>query len=159
MTCGKSAATFKSKAPVLALENGQLAKDTDFLREVMCFTNEIDFYEKQEMLADAFYNHVGLVRENGGLNTALDAIHQMKKELPLMGPKDKSKICNTNLVEFIEFGNKIELAEIIAECAIARAESRGAHYRGDIPTRNDDMFGTHTITWKKEGVLCVNFLQ
>ncbi len=157
--CGKNAAEFGAKSPVPALENPQLAKDANFVRGVMYFTNQIDFYQKQEMLANIFYNNVGLVREDMGLKAVLGAIRQMQKELPFMGPKDKSKVCNTNLVEFIEFGNKVELAEIIVVCAISRSESRGAHYRGDIPARNDVMFGAHTITWREGGVLCADFME
>lgn len=157
--CGKNAAEFGTKKPAPELENTQLAKDANFVRGVMYFTNQIDFYEKQEMLANIFYNNVGLVREDMGLKAVLGAIRQMQKELPFMGPKDKSKICNTNLVEFIEFGNKVELAEIIVVCAISRSESRGAHYRSDIPARNDVMFGAHTITWREDGVLCADFIN
>lgn len=157
--CGKSAVEFGEKNPAVTLENGQLVKDTNFIHEVICFTNQIDFYQKQEILAEIFYNNVGLVREDMRLKAVFDMIHQMQKELPLMGPKDKSKICNTNLVEFIEFANKIELSEIIVVSAINRAESRGAHYRRDIPTRNDELFGAHTITWKKDGVLCTDLMK
>ncbi|MDP3023394.1 MAG: FAD-binding protein [Sulfuricurvum sp.] len=157
--CGKTAAEFGEKRPVSALDNNQFSKDTRFIKEAMSFSNRIDFYEKQETLAETFYTDVGLVREDAGLKTVLDVIGQMQKELPLMGPKDKSKICNTNLVEFMEFGNKIELAEIIATCAIRRSESRGAHYRSDVPMRNDELFGTHTIIWREDGVVCVNFME
>jgi len=157
--CGKSAAEFGVKSPAPELENTQLAKDINFIRDIMGFTNRIDFYEKQEMLAEIFYTNVGLVREEMGLKTVLEEISHMQKELPFMGPKDKSKICNTNLVEFIEFGNKIELAEIIVVCAIKRYESRGAHYRSDIPARNDEMFAAHTITWREDGVLCADFMN
>jgi succinate dehydrogenase / fumarate reductase flavoprotein subunit len=157
--CGKNAAEFGAKSPVLVLENPQLAKDTNFVRGVMYFTNQIDFYQKQEMLANIFYNNVGLVREDMGLKAVLGAIRQMQKEFTFMGPRDKSKIYNTNLVEFIEFGNKVELAEIIVVCAISRVESRGAHYRIDAPARNDRMFGAHTITWREGGVLCADFME
>lgn len=157
--CGKNAAEFGAKNPAPALENPQAAKDTNFVRGVMYFTNQIDFYQKQEMLANIFYNNVGLVREDMGLKAVLGAIRQMQKEFTFMGPRDKSKIYNTNLVEFIEFGNKVELAEIIVVCAISRAESRGAHYRSDIPERNDIMFGAHTITWREGGVLCADFME
>lgn len=157
--CGKSAAEFGDKKPVLMLENNQLSKDTHFINGIMDFTNEIDFYAKQEILADIFYNNVGLIRNDTGLKAVLETIGQMKKDLPLMGPRDKSKICNTNLVEFIEFGNKVQLAEIIAISGINRSESRGAHYRGDVPTRNDERFGVHTISWKEDGALCTNFMN
>ncbi len=157
--CGKNATEYGSKNPAPSAESMQLAKDTNFVRGVMYFTNQIDFYQKQEMLANIFYNNVGLVRDDMGLKAVLGAIRQMQKELPFMGPRDKSKICNTNLVEFIEFGNKIELAEIIVVSAISRVESRGAHYRVDAPVRNDRMFGAHTITWKEDGVLCADFIK
>ncbi|MBD3809749.1 MAG: FAD-binding protein [Sulfuricurvum sp.] len=156
--CGRNASEYGERYPAPAVENPQYAKDTNFIRGVMYFTNQIDFYQKQEMLANIFYNNVGLVRDDMGLKAVLGAIRQMQKELPFMGPRDKSKVCNTNLVEFIEFGNKIELAEIIVVSAISRVESRGAHYRIDAPARNDQMFGAHTITWKEDGVLCADFL-
>ncbi|MDP3291019.1 MAG: FAD-dependent oxidoreductase [Sulfuricurvum sp.] len=157
--CGAKAAEYGAKNPASSADNPQLAKDTNFVRGVMYFTNQIDFYQKQEMLANIFYNNVGLVRDDMGLKAVLGAIRQMQKELPFMGPRDKSKVCNSNLVEFIEFGNKVELAEIIVVSAISRVESRGAHYRLDAPIRNDRMFGAHTITWKEDGVLCADFIQ
>ncbi|MBN2870083.1 MAG: FAD-binding protein [Campylobacterales bacterium] len=156
---GLKATEFAANHPAPVAENPQFAKDANFVRGVMYFTNQIDFYQKQEMLANIFYNNVGLVRDDMGLKAVLGAIRQMQKELPFMGPRDKSKGCNTNLVEFIEFGNKIELAEIIVVSAISRVESRGAHYRIDAPSRNDTMFGAHTITWKEDGVLCADFMK
>ncbi|MDD2838718.1 MAG: FAD-binding protein [Sulfuricurvum sp.] len=156
---GAKAAEYGEKHPLADRESSQFAKDQNFVRGVMYFTNQIDFYQKQEMLANIFYNNVGLVRDDMGLKAVLGAIRQMQKELPFMGPRDKSKVCNTNLVEFIEFGNKVELAEIIVVSAISRVESRGAHYRIDAPERNDRMFGAHTITWKEDGVLCADFMQ
>ena len=157
--CGSSAAEYAAKHPATTGENPQHAKDANFARGVMYFTNQIDFYQKQEMLANIFYNNVGLVRDDMGLKAVLGAIRQMQKELPFMGPRDKSKTYNTNLVEFIEFGNKLELAEMIVVSAISRVESRGAHFRSDAPARNDQMFGAHTITWKEDGVLCADFIR
>jgi len=157
--CGHNACEYATQNPAPVVENNQLLKDSNFIRGVMYFTNQIDFYQKQEMLANIFYNNVGVVREDMGLKAVLGAIRQMQKELPFMGPRDKSKRCNTNLVEFIEFGNKIELAEMIVVSAISRVESRGAHYRIDAPDRNDRMFGAHTITWKEGGVLCADFIK
>jgi succinate dehydrogenase / fumarate reductase flavoprotein subunit len=63
------------------------------------------------------------------------------------------------LVEFIEFGNMVELAEIMVVGAISRNESRGAHFREDVTARNDAVYGAHTISWREDGVLCVDFLK
>ncbi|MDD2906195.1 MAG: FAD-dependent oxidoreductase [Sulfurimonas sp.] len=131
----------------------------NFVKGVKYFTNQIDFYEKRNFIGNIFYNNAGISRDDMGLKAVLGAIRQIQREIPFMGPKDKSKICNTNLVEFIEFGNMVELCEIILVCAISRNESRGAHYRSDIPKENDMAYKAHTITWKEDGVLCADFME
>ena len=68
-----------------------------------------------------------------------------------MGPSDKSKIYNTNLIEFLEFKNILELSELILSGAIVREESRGAHFRSDFP-QEDEKFKMHTIK-DKNGVV------
>ncbi len=54
-----------------------------------------------------------------------------------MGILDKSKQYNKNLVEFLEFLNMIEIAEVIARTALNRKESRGSHYRNDYPEERE----------------------
>jgi succinate dehydrogenase/fumarate reductase flavoprotein subunit len=131
----------------------------NFIENLKQFTNEIDFYEKRSLIGNIFYSNAGISREGKGLNAALDAIRQIQKEVPFMGPKDKSKTYNTNLVEFIEFANMVELSEIILVCAISRNESRGAHFRSDIPKENDAVYKTHTIISKEDGVLSADFME
>ena len=50
---------------------------------------------------------------------------------------DKGKRFNTELLEAIELGNLLDLAQATVAGALARQESRGAHYREDFPKRND----------------------
>jgi len=45
-----------------------------------------------------------------------------------MGVKDKSKVYNTNLIEFIAFRNMLDVCEAVVTGALARKESCGAHY-------------------------------
>ena len=150
-------ATNYAKTTEVTCNKEQLEKDNRFITGIKHFSKQIDFYEKREMLGNIFYNNLGIVREDMGMKAVLGAIRQMQKELPFMGPKDISTIYNTNLVEFIEFGNMLELSEIITVSAISRNESRGAHSRSDAPDRLDDIFGAHTITWQDNGVLCADF--
>jgi len=131
----------------------------NFILGVKHFTNQIDFYEKRSFIGNIFYNNAGVIRDDMGLKAVLGAIRQIQREIPFMGPKDKSKVYNTNLIEFIEFGNMVELSEIILVSAISRNESRGAHYRSDIPQENDIAYKAHTIAWKEEGVLCADFME
>lgn len=156
---GESAAEYSKDFHMPIDASLQRRRDENFIRGVKYFTNQIDFYQKREFIGNIFYNNVGIAREDMGLKAVLGAIRQIQKELPFMGPKDKSKHYNTNLVEFIEFGNMVELSEIVLVCAISRNESRGAHYRSDIPQANDIAYKAHTIVWKEDGVLCADFME
>jgi len=137
----------------------QLAEDSNFINGVKHFTNQIDFYEKREFIGNIFYNNIGIKRDDMSMKAVLGAIRQIQKELRFMGPKDKSKVYNTNLMEFVEFGNMIELSELIVVSAISRNESRGAHNRTDAPKKLDDVYGAHTITWRDQGILCADFMK
>ena len=44
----------------------------------------------------------------------------------------------------------LEIAEAIVTSALGREESRGAHYRGDFPTRNDSVWLRHTLSHRRE---------
>lgn len=99
------------------------------LTKVFEYTNEINFYDIKEQVAEIFYNNVGIVREGARLQNAMDEILAIKEKLPFMGVSDKSQIYNTNLVEFLEFVNMLDLCEEILSGAIERKESCGAHFR------------------------------
>lgn len=104
---------------------------------------EIDFYKIKVELGDLFYKNVGIIRDKKSLDLALKKVQDFQNKLPLMGVSDKSKIYNTNLIEFLEFKNMLEISELILSGAIARQESRGAHFRSDFP-KEDDKFKMHT---------------
>jgi succinate dehydrogenase/fumarate reductase flavoprotein subunit len=114
------------------------------IAELKRYTNEINFYEKQRDLGELFYLHVGIKREKKSLMSVFDKVKEMKELLPKMGVSDKTKECNTNLREFLEFKNLLEISELILISAIGRDESRGAHFRVDAP-HPDKKFEVHTI--------------
>ncbi|MFA5234877.1 MAG: FAD-dependent oxidoreductase [Sulfurimonas sp.] len=121
------------------------------IAEIKGYASEINFYEIQRDLGELFYLHVGIKREKKSLITVLDKVREMKALLPKMGVSDKTKEYNTNLREFLEFKNMLEISELILISAIGRDESRGAHFRVDVP-HTDKKFEAHTII-DKEGVL------
>ncbi|MFY9571594.1 MAG: hypothetical protein WAV20_09370, partial [Blastocatellia bacterium] len=71
---------------------------------------------------------VGIVRDEAGLKEALGSLEEIAAR-PL----------NTRSWNFVT------LARLIAEAALSRRESRGAHYRSDYPERDDHNFGHHTL--------------
>jgi succinate dehydrogenase / fumarate reductase flavoprotein subunit len=58
------------------------------------------------------------------------------------------KFFNTDLLEAVELGFLLELAEILVQGALSRKESRGGHAREDYPTRDDVNFMRHTMAYK-----------
>lgn len=120
-----------------------------------CFSEaqEVDFYAQRDMLAALFYDKVGLVRDADALKEALQTVKSIQGLLPKMGVRDRSKCYNTNRVEFFEFVNTLNVAEAVVTGALAREESRGAHYRSDYPER-DPALAEHSLCYLKEGELC-----
>jgi succinate dehydrogenase / fumarate reductase flavoprotein subunit len=137
-------------------ESVQLQNDREFVKACFKFPNQINFYERRDFVGKIFYRNCGIVRNEMNLKAVLKNVRQYQKEYHFMGLGDKSKVYNTNLVEFIEFGNMLELAEIILVGAINRCESRGAHYREDYPELNSE-FLANTIYWKDDGILASTF--
>ncbi|MDD5405409.1 MAG: FAD-dependent oxidoreductase [Sulfurovaceae bacterium] len=151
---GINASKFEPKTT--AKNQEQLLKDKHFISGVYNFTNQINFYEKREFLGKILYHNAGVIRNEIGLKGVLAAVRQMQKEFTFMGISDKSKDNNTNLVEFIEFGNTLEVVEMLLVGALHRTESRGAHYREDFNSENET-FRSHSMFWKEDGVLCASF--
>jgi succinate dehydrogenase / fumarate reductase flavoprotein subunit len=58
---------------------------------------------------------------------------------------------NAELVEAVECGHLLDLAQVIVESALFRRESRGAHYREDFPKRDDENFLAHTLASLQDG--------
>ena len=61
---------------------------------------------------------------------------------------DHGKRYNSDLLEAIELGFLLEIAEVMVVSARARNESRGAHFREDYPNRDDVNFMRHTMAYK-----------
>jgi succinate dehydrogenase / fumarate reductase flavoprotein subunit len=101
----------------------------DFLTQE--FTNEINFYELRERLGNILYNKVGIVRRTQELQEALEFVRECQKNLPKMGIKDKSQRYNTNLTEFLEFRNMLDVSEVVIGSALQRKESVGAHFMAE----------------------------
>jgi len=123
-----------------------------------CFNDapEADFYARRERLASLFYEQVGLERDGAGLKAALEAVKTMQAELPKMGVQDRNGVYNTNRTDFLEFVNLLTVAEAVAEGALRREESRGAHYRSDFP-EVDAALAVHSLSCIKEEGLCFDF--
>ena len=99
----------------------------------------------REELQQCMTANAGAFRTNDTLEIAIAKMKELEKRFKNIRIKDKSKIFNTELQEAIEFGHMIDYSRFIVESAIARKESRGAHFREDFDTRDDKNFLKHTM--------------
>jgi len=87
-------------------------------------------------------------RTEATLKQAVEDIAALKERYKNVSVQDKGKRYNTDLLEAVELGNLLDLAEVLVVSALARNESRGGHYREDHPVRDDVNFLRHTMAYQ-----------
>jgi succinate dehydrogenase / fumarate reductase, flavoprotein subunit len=63
--------------------------------------------------------------------------------------QDKGSVFNTDLMETVELGFLLDCADTLVGAALARDESRGAHYREDHPLRDDANWLKHSLATRR----------
>ena len=131
-------------------EETQKQKDQSEIKAVYTQENPQNFYPYRELLGNLFYEKVGIVRDNTQLHEALEEVIEVQVAQKQMGISDKSKTNNQNLIDFLEFKNALLLAPTIISAAIARDESRGAHFKVGFEEENEDLKKHIVLQWKRE---------
>jgi len=88
-------------------------------------------------------------RTEATLKQALDDVQELKRRYRNVSIQDKGVRYNTDLMEAIELGFLLDLAELVVVGALERKESRGGHAREDYPNRDDVNFMRHTMAYRK----------
>jgi succinate dehydrogenase / fumarate reductase flavoprotein subunit len=99
-------------------------------------------------LQSEMMEHVFVERTDEGLRHALDSIAGLQEAYRKVQMQDKGKRFNTELVEAVELGFLLDCAEATIHGALARTESRGAHYRLDYQQRDDANWLKHTLAYR-----------
>ena len=96
-------------------------------------------------------------RTDETLNQALSDVRALKERYKNIGIQDRGQRYNTDLLEAVELGFLLELAEVLVVSALNRKESRGGHAREDYPNRDDANFMQHTMVYAENGGLRIDF--
>lgn len=102
-------------------------------------------------LQTAMMDDCGVFRTGEGLMQLRQKIAELRNRFTRVGTMDKGKTFNLELFEVLETGYLLDLAEIMAESAFRRTESRGAHVREDFPERDDRNWLKHTLAYRTSG--------
>jgi succinate dehydrogenase / fumarate reductase, flavoprotein subunit len=88
-------------------------------------------------LGEVMTEHVTVTRINKNLEMADGKIRTLQERYKRINLSDRAKWSNQTLNFARELENMIVLARVITLGALARNESRGAHYKPDFPERDD----------------------
>jgi fumarate reductase flavoprotein subunit len=145
---GRAAAEFASKhtAPSAAIlaqavdENRRLGKrlleKTEGRERIATIRDEMQ---------KAIENGAGIYRTGTSLVETVTKLRELQQRYTHTVLDDRGLTFNTELIAAMELGFMLDVAEAIAQCALHRTESRGAHQRTDFPKRDDEKFLAHSL--------------
>ena len=91
----------------------------------------------REALFDCMWDDVGILRTAEGLQRALKTLDELDRQLARTGVADGERAFNLNWHDWLNLKSLIAVSRVIATSALAREDSRGAHFREDHPQTGD----------------------
>lgn len=147
---GIAAAEYSKTATLPELPDGAADRTVDMI-ETMRRSNGSELIGAiRKDLQETMDTHVQVFRTEETLRTALKDIAALRERYKNVGIHDRGKRYNLDLLEAVELGFLLEIAEVVTVAALHRKESRGGHFREDFPKRDDENFMHHTMTYLDE---------
>ena len=87
----------------------------------------------RERLYEVMWNKVGIIRDEKGLQAGLAELGAIEAGLDKCGIADANRAFNLTWHDWLNLKNLTQTSRAIAHAALARTDSRGAHYREDFP--------------------------
>lgn len=127
-----------------------LASEEQNISDLMGGDGE-SFAVVRDELRSVMQQDVGVFRNQAGLQKAVETIRELREKGRNVRVKSGATSFNFELLNAIELKGMLELGQVIAKGALAREESRGAHYRTDFLERDDEHWLRHTLAYQTPG--------
>ncbi|WP_156376761.1 MULTISPECIES: succinate dehydrogenase flavoprotein subunit [unclassified Microcella] len=101
----------------------------------------------RKTLQEEMDKNAQVFRTEESLGSVTTTIQELRDRYQNIGIQDRGKRFNTDLLEAIELGFLLDIAEVVVFSARNRKESRGGHMRDDFPDRNDADYMQHTMAY------------
>jgi fumarate reductase (CoM/CoB) subunit A len=139
---GENAAKYASKESKPILDRKEIKKEFDRVQTFLKRKEGIKPSEIKNKLQSLMWDKVGIFRTGQQMKEAVQEIEQMKvKDIPQLYVTGKGVRFNKEWIATLEIENMVTIAEMVANAALMREESRGAHHRRDFPkTDNQNWF-------------------
>ena len=106
----------------------------------------------RQQLQNCMWDDVGVMRTKAGMERGLDGIAQVSNALMDVGVDDTNLAFNLTWHDWLNLRSLCDISEVIAKAALARENSRGAHYREDFPDSGAMEDSDYTVARLEGGV-------
>ena len=146
---GRSAAAYAKTASFLDLPANAHQAVVDQLEQLRTRPDGERVADIRKALQETMDTNAQVFRTDESLRQALSDIRVLQGRYKFVSVQDKSKMFNIDLLEALELGFLLDLAEVTVIAALNRKESRGGHFREDYPDRDDANYMRHTMIYRR----------
>lgn len=146
---GKNAAAYAQRAKLPALPKAAEQFVVDLIDSARTANGKESVAAIRKELQVEMDRNAQVFRTEKSLGHAQKVIHDLRVRYAKIGIHDRGQRFNTDLLEAVELGFLLDLAEVVVVSARNRKESRGGHMRDDFPDRDDKGYMQHTMAYKK----------
>jgi succinate dehydrogenase / fumarate reductase flavoprotein subunit len=144
---GRNAVKYAKTAEFVPLPDDAAAGVRSMLESLRNSTGTERIAAIRKELQDEMDRNAQVFRTDETLAAVTETIHQLRERYRNVQVQDKGKRFNTDLLEAVELGFLLDLAEVVVFSARNRKESRGGHMRDDYPKRDDENYMKHTMAY------------
>ena len=144
---GRYAVEYATKAKQVPMPENAAQDVMDMLAKVRAASGKEKVAQLRKELQETMDKNAQVFRTEETLNEALAKIAELRTRYENISIQDQGKRFNTDLLEAVELGFLLDLAEVTVVACRERRESRGAHLREDYPDRNDKKFMVHSMAY------------
>lgn len=144
---GRYAVEYATKAKQVPMPENAAQDVMDMLAKVRRASGKEKVAQLRKELQETMDKNAQVFRTEETLNEALEKIAELRARYENTSIQDQGKRFNTDLLEAVELGFLLDLAEVTVVACRERRESRGAHLREDYPDRNDKKFMVHSMAY------------
>ena len=94
-------------------------------------------HELRDALAQTMWDDVGVLRNKLAMESGMRSIARHRSALFAMGVADGDRRYNVTWHDWLNLESLVDMSKVIAVSALARENSRGAHFREDFPEPGD----------------------
>ena len=123
----------------------ELAIENEFHDNLIAREGPENVFKLHDEMSQIMVKHVTVARNNQDLAKTLETLKIFRERYQHISLADRSRFANQTYIFANQFRYMLELAIVITKSALARDESRGAHFKREYPNRDDEHWLKTTI--------------